>query len=308
MDRQVAFRTRAERRRGLALLLASSMAFGAMPILAKLAYSEGLQPSGLLAYRFAIAAVLLQLIAPRGQPAPAIRTRLVLWGLGAVFSVNAILYFSALSLAPASVVVLLFYIYPVVVALMSAGAGLERLTVRGLAAALLAAVGAGLTAASAPALGGRAGEWLALGAAVVFSLYVVLGGIWASEVPSETATRHVVQAAAAVFAVVASASGALRVTWTPTMAASVFAIATLCTVLALRAFLAGLARLGPPASAVVNAFEIPITMTLAVMFLGERISLWQGLGAALIGGAILLRTGRLLRPRPAGERAGGSAE
>jgi drug/metabolite transporter (DMT)-like permease len=137
---------------------------------------------------------------------------------------------------------------------------------------------------------------------------VVLGGIWASEVPSETATRHVVQAAAAVFAVVASASGALRVTWTPTMAASVFAIATLCTVLALRAFLAGLARLGPPASAVVNAFEIPITMTLAVMFLGERISLWQGLGAALIGGAILLRTGRLLRPRPAGERAGGSAE
>ena len=104
----------------------------------------------------------------------------MLWGLGAVFSVNAMLYFSALSLAPASVVVLLFYVYPVVVALMSAGAGIERLTVRGLAAALLAAIGAGLTAASAPALGARAGEWLAVGAAVVFALYVVLGGIWAS--------------------------------------------------------------------------------------------------------------------------------
>ena len=86
------------------------------------------------------------------------------------------------------------------------------------------------------------------------------------------------------------------------MAASVLAIATLCTVLALRAFLAGLARLGPAASAVVNAFEIPITMTLAVMFLGERVGLRQGLGAALIAGAILLRTGRLLR-FAAGRRA-----
>jgi drug/metabolite transporter (DMT)-like permease len=295
-------RASGEKRRGLALLLTSSTAFGALPILAKLAYREGIHPTGLLAYRFALAAVVLHLIAPRGLPAPTLRTRLALWGLGAVFSTNAMLYFSALRLAPASVVVLLFYVYPVVVALLAAALGIERLTVRGLAAALLAAIGAALTTASAPALGGRAGEWLAMGAAVVFALYVVLGGSWASGVSSETATRHVVQAAAAVFIVSASVSGAIRVSWTPTLAASVLAIAVLCTVVALRTFLAGLARLGPAASAVVNAFEIPITMALAVMFLGERVGLRQGLGATLIAGAILLRTGRLLGLRATNAR------
>jgi drug/metabolite transporter (DMT)-like permease len=67
--------------------------------------------------------------------------------------------------------------------------------------------------------------------------------------------------------------------------AAVLAITVFSTVVALRAFLAGLARVGPARAAVLSSLEVVVAMALAVTLLGERLGPWQWAGAGLILGA-----------------------
>jgi len=86
-------------------------------------------------------------------------------------------------------------------------------------------------------------------------------------------------------------------------------MAVLCTVVPIRAFLAGLARVGPARAAVVSSLEVLVTIALAAAFLHERIGPRQWVGGALILGGVLLQNVAALRrmgrgsvsrpPRPA---------
>jgi len=71
-----------EQRRGAALVLLSTASYAALPILTKVAYAEGVRPSGVLAYRFVLAVALFAVSATRGAPRVAPRQRAALWGLG----------------------------------------------------------------------------------------------------------------------------------------------------------------------------------------------------------------------------------
>ena len=109
-------------------------------------------------------------------PAAAAASGVRLWAIGSVFVFNSIAYFRALEQIPASVTALVLYTYPVIVALLAALVGVERLTWRALLATLGAFAGCALTAGGAPAgaplrLSGVA--W-ALAAALVYASYIVL--------------------------------------------------------------------------------------------------------------------------------------
>jgi len=267
--------------RGLALVLLSTLAYGSMPILARAAYAEGTSLSTLLAWRFAVAALVFG-VGARRAPRLALRTRLMLWGLGAVFVVNSLAYFLALERVPVPVLALLLYTYPVIVTLLSALAGIEPLTPRNLLAALLAFSGGALTVGPL-ARAQLAGVLLALTAAFVYSLYIVLSSRFASNVPSEAAARHVVQTAVVCYFPAAVLRGELAPPASLGAVAAILAIGALCTVLALRAFLAGVALIGPSRASVVSAFEIVVTLVLAAVFLDERAG-----APALAGGALIL--------------------
>jgi drug/metabolite transporter (DMT)-like permease len=280
---------RRARRTGLALVLASALAYGTMPILAKLAYASGVQPVGLLAARYVLAAALFALLARPGAARPPLRARLVLWGLGGVFAVNSLAYFFALRHAPASLVAMVLYTYPVMVTLLSALLGLEALTVRGLTSALLAFAGAGLAVGGAPAGGAALGLGLALLAALGYSLYTVLTSRHAASATSEEAARHVSETCAFVSLVGAVATGQWRLPAAPQAWAAIAGIAVVCTVFALRAFLAGLSRVGPTSAAVVSSCEVVVTVVLAVGLLGESVGPLQWLGGGLILSGVALR-------------------
>ena len=278
--------------RGFALILLSTVTYGTMPILAKAAYLSGVRTGALLAWRFTLAALLFALLSRR--PAPALRQRLVLWGLGAVFIGNAFAYFTALKTVPATTVALILYTYPVIVTVLSAVTGLEDLTPRRLAAAVLAFGGCALTVGGSFA-GGR-GVVLALVSAVFNAVYIVLCSRFAARVPAETAALHLTQISALAFVGWALFHGGLSLPPTAAAWGPVLAIALICTVVALRAFLAGLARVGPARAAVVSSLEVLVTVALAFAFLGERLAPRQWLGAALILGAVALQYER--RPGP----------
>ncbi len=294
-----------EEREGLILILVSTLAYGTLPIIGKAAYAAGVGPEPLLAWRFVIAAVLFALLSRGKGGAVTFRQRLVLWGLGVVFVINALAYFTALRTVPAATVALLIYTYPVIVTLLSGIAGLDPLTPRGLVGAGLAVAGCALTATGE--ISGGEGVFYALVSAFVYATYVVLSSRFASGVPSLTAALHLAQASAVVCIGWALFQGSgLSVPASLPAWSAIVALAVISTVVALRAFLAGMVRVGPARASVLSSLEVVVTMVFAVLLLGERLSLRQGAGALLILGAVAYQNlATLRRLRLPGRRASG---
>lgn len=281
--------------RGLALVALSTVAYGVLPILGKVAYAALVRPLPLLAWRYVIAAALIALL-ERG-PRPPLGQRLRLWAVGSVFVFNSIAYFRALEQIPASVTALVLYTYPVLVAFLAALAGVERLTWRALVAAVGAFAGCALTAAGA-AEGAplpTSGILWALGAALVYASYIVLSSRFGAGVPARVLALHLAQAAAVICVGFALADGGLALPLDPRAVLSVAGIGVVSTVVAMTAFLAGMALVGPTRASVLSSLEVVVTLALAFLLLGERLSAWQWAGAALILGAVAFQNAPALR-------------
>jgi len=121
--------TRWYRLAGMALVVLSAVSFGALPILARVAYRAGADPQTVLLVRFVLAAaVLVAAMARRGVAWPRGRTLVGLLLLGAVGNVGqAFCYYTALTLASVSLVAMLLYLYPALVHLLAAVLLRERL-------------------------------------------------------------------------------------------------------------------------------------------------------------------------------------
>jgi drug/metabolite transporter (DMT)-like permease len=273
----------------------STVAYGVQPIFGKIAYAAGVEPLPLLAWRYLIALACLQLALR--DPRPPLRVRLRLWGIGSVFVVNSTAYFMALEALPASVTVLVLYTYPVIVALLAALARVEGLTWRALLAALVAFAGCALTAGGprlSAGLPARGVAW-ALAAALVYAAFVVLSSRFGRGVPARVLALHLVQVAALLSTVVALLGPGLALPRDTRAWLAVAAIAVVSTVVSMIAFLAGMALVGPSRAAVLSSLEVLVTLALAFLLLGERLSTGQWAGAALILGAVAFQNAGAMR-------------
>jgi drug/metabolite transporter (DMT)-like permease len=283
--------SRADTLRGALLVALSAGAFGAMPIFGRYAYAGGTDVLGLLTLRFLIGGTLLAAIAwRRGVRWPRGRALAGIAAMGAIGYVGQSLsYFIALEHAQASLVALLLYLYPAFVTLLAALWLGERLT-RVKAAALVLCL-----AGSALMVGGGHGEplgiGLALAAAVIYSLYIVAGARLTEGVDPLATTSVVCLSAAAVFccaSLVRTLSGAPpHLPATPQAWAALLAIALVSTVTAMLAFFAGLKRLGAARTSMLSTLEPVVTVLLAAILLGERLTLLQWCGGAAVLAAVL---------------------
>jgi drug/metabolite transporter (DMT)-like permease len=281
--------------RGLTLVALSTIAYGVLPVFGKIAYAAGVAPIPLLAWRYVIAALLVAAL-ERG-PRPPLRERVRLWAIGSVFVFNSIAYFRALELIPASVTALVLYTYPVIVALLATLVGVERLTGRAVLAALGAFAGCALTARGAPSgapLSTSGVAW-ALVAALVYASYIVLSSRFGAGVSARVLALHLAQAAAVVCVGFGLAGGGLALPLDPRGLLAVAGIGVVSTVVAMTAFLAGMALVGPTRASVLSSLEVVVTLVLAFLFLGERLGPAQWAGAALILGAVALQNIGVLR-------------
>jgi len=284
---------------GALLVAASAAAFGALPIFARLAYAAGVDLYGILAPRFAIGAAVLALFAlARGVRWPRGRTLLAVLAMGALgYTGQSFLYFSALRHADASLVALLLYSFPFIVAALAALFLNERLDGARISALLLASAGLMMTIG-----GGRGtplGIALALGAALVYAVYIVIGSRVLRDVDPIAASSLICAAAAASYGLIAAGRAIAgdgpiwpvgTSGWLP-----VIALALVSTALAIATFFSGLRLLGATLTSVLSTLEPVVSVTAAALVLGETVSLLQGLGGAIvIGTAIWLA----LRPLP----------
>lgn len=281
---------RSQRLVGVGLVLVSAASFGTAGVLARVAYDDGADPTALLACRFAIAAALFA-AARLARPSPRPRGR-ALAGLGVMgvgYLLQSFCYFTAVDHAPPGLVALLLYTYPALVVVLGAVA-LHLRVPRRVAAACVAAL-AGTALIVVPTIGGTAdvstlGVGLGLGAALVYSGYILLGTKVLETVDPLWASTVIMATAAAGYAVVFAATRpALPSTvegW-----AAVVAVAVVCTVVAASTFLAGLARIGPADASTISTFEPVVSVVLSAVFIGEAVSGWTAAGGALVLGAVL---------------------
>ena len=284
---------------GALLVATSAAAFGALPIFARLAYAAGVDLYGILVPRFTFGAAVLALIAlARGSRWPRGRTLLAVLAMGSLgYTGQSFLYFSALKHADASLVALLLYSFPFIVAVLAAVFLGERLDAVRIGALLLASAGLAMTIGGGK--GTMMGIALALGAALVYAVYIVVGTRVLRDVDPLAASSVICAGAAASCGVLAGAGALAGAGPSWPVAASgwlpVIALALVSTALAIATFFAGLRRLGATLTSVLSTLEPVVSVTLAAAVLGERISALQALGGAIvIGTAVWLA----LRPAP----------
>jgi drug/metabolite transporter (DMT)-like permease len=275
---------------GVALALVSAAGFGVMPVLGKVAYDDGAEPVGVLAVRFALAGgALLVLARVLGQPLPRDRRLGALALLGGVGYVGqALCFFTALERIPAGLTTLLLYVFPALVVVLSAVLLRER--PRPVAAGCVALALAGTALTIGPVQGGQgSGVALGLGAALVYAVYIVAS--------SRVTGVGAFAMAAVVLSAAAVTTGGLAAATRPALPSSATAwlavagVALLGTVVAVTAFFGALALIGPSDASVLSTVEPVVSVVVAGLVLGERLSPTQVVGGAVV----LLAVGVLAR-------------
>lgn len=273
---------------GFLLVALSATCFGVMPILANVAYSSGAGTSTLLFFRFFAGGLfMLALMRAKNLRFPQGRRILSCIGMGAIgYAGQSFCYFTALKHATPSLVALLLYVFPAIVMVISVVFLREKMTFAKFIAISLALSGCALIVGFS-GTGSVKGVSLALSAAVVYSLYIIVGSrtIQAGFVVQSSAV--IMFSAALVFCVSLIHDG-----FEPPRdlngSLAIVAIALFSTVVAMWSFFAGLERIGPTNSSLVSTLEPAVTVLCSVFFLGESLSAANIVGGCLILGALVV--------------------
>ena len=284
------------------MVLGSATGFATLAIFAKLAYASGLGTEQTLAFRFLLAAIgMLVLAVVIGQnPLRLNRMRLVtLLALGGlVYTGQSLTYFVALRSLPASLVVLIAYIYPSLVVV--AGWLFLRRTVSRWHWLALAASFAGV----ALLVGGTRFEFswalvLAIASPTIYTGYILIGERVMTSVPAVAASAVIMSGAALAFCLLAALNHELALPRNANGWAVGVGIALFPTMVAISLFMAGLPRVGAARAALISTVEPVITVVLAVVLLGDRLSAVQVMGGVLVLLAVILvQAAHLWRPGP----------
>lgn len=308
LERQRARRSLA----GSGLVLLSGVGYGAVVVLARLAYDGGSNAPTSLFVRFGLAGLLLWgwLLATRGVVRLPARRVGALLLMGLLFSAGSVASFMSVERIPASMAALLFYLYPVVVTAVSAVAFHTRFT-RSRAGVLVASLlGCALTANVESGPLDLAGVGLALLTVLLYSSYVLLGSRVTAGIPALVSSTWVISSASALM-LLAGLTGVPNARLTADITGegwlALLALAFFSTIVSMTAFLAGLARIDLFRAAILSTFEPIVSVGLAALLLDERLTPLQALGGVIIigsGVALQLITRREDRAAARAERAG----
>ncbi len=284
------------------MVLGSAAAFGTLSIFAKLAYRAGLSTEQLLAFRFVLAAAGMWALAMAVRQNPLHLRRdqtLALLGLGAVlYTAQALTYFIALRTLPASLCVLIVYVYPSLVVV--AGWLFLHRAVSAWHGVALAASFAGV----AMLVGGaelrlNVGLVFALASPVLYTTFILASERVMASAPPVAASAVMMSGTAVALCAIGAIEGRLALPGSLAGWAVSVGIAVVPTMIAISLFLAGLPRIGAARAALLSTLEPVVTVSLAVTLLGDRFSPLQAVGGLLVLAAIVVvQTTHPRRPGP----------
>jgi drug/metabolite transporter (DMT)-like permease len=287
------------------LCLLSATGFGLMALFAKEAYADGVSVTTLLALRFTLAAAAFWAIVavrrPRGATRPPARVVVAGLALGAVgYAAQAGGYFGALRHIDASLTSLLTYLYPALVFAGAVALRRERADQRRVIALTLATGGAALVlAGGATGALDPVGVALALSAAVAYASYILVADTLMGRIDPFMLGALVATGAGGTLWAFGLSTGSLQLRFAAAGWLWIGALALVCTVLAMSAFLVGVERVGPATASIVSTIEPVVTVATAMAVFGERLGPVQALGGGCVLFAVVLLQAKVRTRAPA---------
>ena len=286
---------------GGGFILLTSLQFGAVVVLGRVAARSDLPVPSFLAFRFAVGAVVLAvaltLLRQSLQPVQGERLGLVLLGMMG-YAVESAFFFAGLHHGTAAAVTLLFFTYPVLVSLinLAQGKGLPGWLLGGALIATTAGTALVVVAGQGVDIDGK-GIAFALGSALTFAFYLTGADAVLKRTNSLVGAMWVSGSASVGLALFALVTGNFAVPtgwseWGPVLGTGFF------TAGAFVCLFAGLRRLGAFRTSIISATEPLTAAAFAAFFLSETISggtVWGGV--LILAGAVTASLGRA-KPEP----------
>jgi len=274
---------------GILFIAISAASFGTLAIFGRFLYADGLDTFTLLFLRFGLAAVLMLIILLiRREKMPRGKILLQLIGMGALGYVGqSFSYLTAIKFASAGLVALLLYLYPTFVFILSVIVFREKVTWIKIAAIILALIGTALTVD--PAGGQAVGILLAIAAALIYSIYIIVGTNVMKHVSAVQSSLVIFASAGTVYGLLMAFNG-VHLPSTNSGWGSIAGIVLVATVIPVVMFLAGLERIGPTNAAMLSTLEPVVTVLLAAWIFGERLQSIALFGCAMVLIAVILLT------------------
>lgn len=272
---------------GVFLVALSAALFAANPIFARIGYDAGANTATYLFMRFLFASPLTFLIMKlQGDSIPRGKLLVSLILLGGISVGTVFCFFMAIRLAPVNLIIIITYMYPTIVTMFSSVILKEPITGFKIAALLLTIVGI-LLAIGVDSGGYISGILLAIGTACFHSFYLIFGSISIQKAGPFSASTVVILTTLVVFGIVLGVQGPQ---W-PVTTSGWLAIITsglVSTALARIIFFAGLRRIEIANASIISTLEAVVAIILAIIILGETITVQKVLGAGLVISAVII--------------------
>lgn len=278
---------------GAFLVVLSAAAIAVVPTLARLAYDGGSDTLTVITSRSIVTAGACFLVmAVLGRPlimhGSALRISLA---LGVLYAVHLYGLLGAVGYLPVNMVILIFYLHPLMVGAIAILFGRETMSWRRFGALVAAIVGLGLAVGFSLSNLNLIGMALALTSAVLAAVVIIGGSHAMKNSDSLGVTCYMMVSAASILTVICAIHGDLRlpVTLQGWTGFSGVAIAyTIGTV----TFFAAIPFLGAVRAAMISNLEPVLGILFAMAVLGEAVSPLQALGIALVIGSIFAMEAR----------------
>jgi probable blue pigment (indigoidine) exporter len=271
---------------GPALLGATS--FACADVLSRIALKAGADALTASVARGVLGAMLLsvwlRLFPPSGAFTP--RARLISLGLGVLFAGNVFLLFKAIATIEVPIAILTYFVYPLLTGLAAAATGVEKITWRGAAAAVVAFLGLALMIGAHPATLALVGVIAALGAALCRVGMLLVTRAMLQNADALRITWYSLLSSSALLAAAALATQ----TWQPpaTVAGWIALVALSAAVTTgMLGVFASTIRIGPFRTALFMNLEPLLAAVGSALFLGEGITPLQAFGGAVMIAALV---------------------
>jgi len=277
-----------ERLHALGPGIIAATSFGVGDAFAKVALAAGSDVLSLALCRGVVGvAILFCYLRIGARPVPATpRERLIALGLGVLFAAIVFGLFKAIQLITVQIAVLTYFIYPLLTGIAGAIFGVERLTWRGLLAALAAFAGLALMIGAYPRAISLAGLAFAIEAALCRTAFLLVARTALQKLDPRLTTWYSLLSSTAVFAVAAAATLNWQVPQTAYGWIAVL-IVSVCTAVAVLTLYMSTVRIGPFRSALIMNLEPLLAALLSIPLLGEVMTPVQAAGGAIMLGALV---------------------
>lgn len=267
--------------KGAGLVVLSAAGFGLIPVFALYAYKGGTNVTTLLFLRFITATLFFfsYILGTRSKVVLTGRQLLYLFILGGVlYTLQSNFYFTAVKFIPASLAVLLFYTYPVFVAMLSSLVNKEKLTGQVIASIALATFGLTMVLGATFKSINPAGILLAFGSALVYSGYIVFGNRVVKQLPAMATSAFVTLFASISYLVIGVSTSGLIFNLSGEAWLAVAGVAFFSTIVAIFTFFRGMELIGSTKASILSMSEPLVTIFFSALLFQERLTWIQLIG------------------------------